>query len=55
MTDEEYLQKRIDDLENAVLDSTLPMKLRKNQAYALLSYRSDLEKLLSEKSNKLLL
>lgn len=54
MTDEEYLRKRIEDLENAVLDSSLPMKLRKNQAYALLGYRQDLEKILSDNSNSLI-
>ena len=44
LTNEEYLRSRIKDLENAVLDSSLPMKLRKNQAFALLSYRLDLER-----------
>lgn len=50
MTDEEYLRKRIEDLENAVLDSSLPMKLRKNQAFALLTYRQELEKITAGKS-----
>ena len=44
MTNEEYLRSRIKDLENAVLDTSLPMKQRKNQAFALLGYRMDLEK-----------
>lgn len=51
MTDEEYLRQRIEDLENAVIDSSLPMKVRKNQAYALLGYRQDLEKLIAYKTN----
>lgn len=50
MTDEEYLRKRIEDLENAVIDSSLPMKLRKNQASALLSYRQELQKIISERT-----
>ncbi len=52
MTDEEYLRKRIEDLENAVLDSSLPMKLRKNQAFALLGYREDLRTLLLRRSSE---
>lgn len=48
MTNEEYLRQRIKDLENAVLDNTLPLKQRKNQAAALLSYRLDLERELSK-------
>lgn len=50
MTNEEYLRRRIDDLENAVLDETLPMPVRKNQARALLNYRHDLEKELTTES-----
>lgn len=50
MTREEYLRQRINDLEKAVLDESLPMKIRKNQAAALLSYRHDLECELSKKS-----
>ena len=48
MTDEEYLRRRIEDLEKAVLDESLPMKLRKNQAFALLGYRRDLESVLKK-------
>ena len=50
MTNEEYLRQRIKDLENAVLDSSLPMKMRKNQAAALLNYRLDLERELNKNS-----
>ena len=50
MTDEEYLRQRIDDLEKAVLDESLPMKLRKNQAFALLNYRQELELVLIKKN-----
>ena len=50
MTDEEYLRQRIDDLEKAVLDESLPMKLRKNQAFALLNYRRELELVLLKKN-----
>lgn len=42
MTTEEYLKQRIKDLENNVCDSSLPLKFRKNQAFALLNYRDDL-------------
>lgn len=50
MTNEEYLRQRIKDLENAVLDSSLPMKMRKNQAAALLNYRNDLEREVNKNS-----
>lgn len=49
MTNEEYLRQRIDDLEKAVLDDSLPMKIRKNQAFALLDYRHELNIVLSKK------
>lgn len=42
MTTEEYLKQRIKDLENNVCNSSLPLKFRKNQAFALLNYRDDL-------------
>ena len=51
MTDEEYLRKRIEDLENAVIDSALPMNLRKNQAAALLEYRRELKRICSVNSD----
>ncbi len=38
MTTEEYLKQRIKDLENNVCNSSLPLKFRKNQAFALLGY-----------------
>ena len=37
MTTEEYLKQRIKDLENNVCDSSLPLKFRKNQAFAFLA------------------
>ena len=46
MTTEEYLKQRIKDLENNICDSSLPLKFRKNQAFALLNYRDDLKKTL---------
>lgn len=46
MTTEEYLRQRIKDLENNICDSSLPLKFRKNQAFALLNYRDDLKKTL---------
>jgi len=51
MTNEEYLRNRIKDLENAVLDETLPLKIRKNQAFALLNYRLDLEREIAKNPN----
>lgn len=49
MTTEEYLRQRIKDLENNVCDSSLPLKFRKNQAFALLGYREELRRLLNSK------
>ena len=48
MTTEEYLKQRIKDLENNVCDSSLPLKFRKNQAFALLNYRDDLKQAVIE-------
>ena len=48
MTTEEYLKQRIKDLENNVCDSSLPLKFRKNQAFALLNYRDDLKQAVLE-------
>ena len=50
MTTEEYLRQRIKDLENNVCDSSLPLKFRKNQAFALLNYRDDLKQAVLENS-----
>lgn len=50
MTTEEYLKQRIKDLENNVCDSSLPLKFRKNQAFALLNYRDDLKQAVIENS-----
>lgn len=52
MTTEEYLKQRIKDLENNVCDSSLPLKFRKNQAFALLNYRDDLKQALLENSRR---
>lgn len=52
MTTEEYLKQRIKDLENNVCDSALPLKLRKNQAFALLNYRDDLKQAVLENSRR---
>lgn len=49
MTTEEYLRKRINDLEDNVCDSSLPLNFRKNQAFALLIYREELRRLLNGK------
>ena len=52
MTTEEYLKQRIKDLENNICDSSLPLKFRKNQAFALLNYRDDLKRTVLEKSRR---
>ena len=52
MTTEEYLKQRIKDLENNICDSSLPLKFRKNQAFALLNYRDDLKQTVLEKSRR---
>lgn len=52
MTTEEYLKQRIKDLENNVCDSSLPLKFRKNQAFALLNYRDDLKQAVFENSRR---
>lgn len=44
MTTQEYLEQRIKDLEKNICDDSLPLKFRKNQAFALLNYRNDLER-----------
>lgn len=44
MTTQEYLERRIKDLEKNICDDSLPLKFRKNQAFALLNYRNDLER-----------
>ncbi|MBP9987881.1 MAG: hypothetical protein KBT46_00115 [Ruminococcus sp.] len=48
MTNVEYLQKRIEDLQKNIKDKSLPIKFRKNQAVALAEYVSELEKYLNE-------
>lgn len=53
MNKEQYLRRRIEDLKSAVLDESLPIALRKNQALALLNYKQDLDLILSEKANTL--
>ena len=50
MTTEEYLKQRIKDLEKNVCNSSLPLKFRKNQAFALLNYRDDLQQAVLENS-----
>lgn len=50
MTTEEYLKQRIKDLEKNVCNSSLPLKFRKNQAFALLNYRDDLQQAILENS-----
>ena len=52
MTTEEYLKQRIKDLENNICDSSLPLKFRKNQAFALLNYRDDLKQAVLENSRR---
>ena len=52
MTTEEYLKQRIKDLENNICDSSLPLKFRKNQAFALLNYRDDLKQAVLENSHR---
>lgn len=51
MTTEEYLKQRIKDLENNICNSSLPLKFRKNQAFALLGYREELRRLLNSKGH----
>jgi len=51
MTTEEYLKQRIKDLENNVCNSSLPLKFRKNQAFALLGYHEELLRLLNGKGH----
>lgn len=50
MTTEEYLRQRIKDLEDNICNSSLPLKFRKNQAFALLNYRDDLKQAVLENS-----
>ena len=50
MTTEEYLRQRIKDLEKNVCNSSLPLKFRKNQAFALLNYRDDLQQAVADNS-----
>lgn len=52
MTTQEYLKQRIKDLEDNVCDESLPLKFRKNQAFALLNYRRDLEKKIEQDFHK---
>ena len=51
MNKEQYLRLRIEDLKKEVLDDSLPLSIRKNQAFALLNYKNDLDLILSEKAN----
>ena len=51
MNKEQYLRRRIEDLKTAVLDESLSMEIRKNQALALLNYKHDLDIILSENAN----
>ena len=44
MTKVEYLKKRIEYLEKIVADESVPLKIRKNQALALLNYKLDLDR-----------
>lgn len=52
MTTEEYLRKRIKDLEDNICNSSLPLNFRKNQAFALLNYRDDLKQAVLENSRR---
>ena len=44
MTKEQYLRARIGDIEQLLQEKHLPPKYRRNQQYALLLYRMDLER-----------
>lgn len=44
MTKEEYLKERIKYLEKFVTDNSIDLKIRKNQALALVNYKLDLER-----------